>query len=73
MTILELTQSVMNAVGFDGAITHDLTKPDGTPRKLMDGSRLQALGWTPSITLEEGLRRTVETFRLEFSDDIAKP
>lgn len=65
VTILELTQAVMQAVGYQGSITHDLDKPDGTPRKLMDGSKLRALGWTPSISLEDGLAHTVETFRSE--------
>jgi GDP-L-fucose synthase len=65
VTILELTRAVMRAVGFQGDITHDRTKPDGTPRKLMDGSKLTALGWTPSIPLEAGLRTTVAQFRRE--------
>jgi GDP-L-fucose synthase len=65
VTILALTQAVMRAVGFRGDITHDRTKPDGTPRKLMDGSKLTALGWTPSIPLEAGLRTTVAQFRRE--------
>jgi len=65
VTILALTQAVMRAVGFHGDITHDRTKPDGTPRKLMDGSKLTALGWTPSIPLEAGLSTTVEQFRRE--------
>jgi len=65
VTILELTRKVMNAVGFEGKITHDRSKPDGTPRKLMDGSKLTALGWSPSIPLDAGLQSTVETFRAE--------
>ena len=68
ISILELTQKVMKAVGFEGEITHDLSKPDGTPRKFMDGSRLLALGWTPSISLSEGLQQTVETFRQEIAE-----
>lgn len=68
VSILDLTRAVMNAVGFEGNVTHDRTKPDGTPRKLMDGSKLTNLGWTPSITLDAGLRATVTTFR----DEIAK-
>jgi GDP-L-fucose synthase len=67
VTILDLTRAVMRAVGFDGDITHDRTKPDGTPRKLMDGSKLTALGWTPSISLDAGLKATVETFRAEIA------
>lgn len=67
VSILTLTRTVMTAVGFHGEITHDRTKPDGTPRKLMDDSKLTALGWTPSITLEAGLSTTVETFRDEIA------
>jgi len=65
VTILETAQAVCEAVGFTGTITHDLTKPDGTPRKLMDGSRLRALGWAPQIGLREGLARTYATFLAE--------
>jgi len=67
VSILDLTRQVMNAVGFQGDITHDRTKPDGTPRKLMDGSKLINMGWTPSIPINVGLQRTVETFRQEIA------
>lgn len=67
VSILGLTRAVMAAVGYEGNITHDRTKPDGTPRKLMDGSKLTRLGWTPSISLEDGLSATVETFRREIA------
>ena len=62
LTILELTQLVCRAVGFTGAIEHDLTKPDGTPRKLMSAAKLRGLGWTPRIGLEEGISRTYRWF-----------
>ena len=55
LTILELTKLVMRVLGYDGPIAHDLTKPDGTPRKLLDVSRLTALGWTASTPLEGGI------------------
>ena len=55
ITILELTRLVCKVVGYEGGIVHDLTKPDGTPRKLMAADRLRALGWAPSIGLEEGI------------------
>ncbi len=55
ITILELAQTVCDVVGFRGTIERDLTKPDGTPRKLMSGSRLQAMGWKPKIPLRDGL------------------
>lgn len=67
VTILELTRAVMDAIGFQGEITHDRTKPDGTPRKLMDGSKLSKMGWATSIPLNVGLARTVETFRQEIA------
>ena len=56
VTIAELAQTVRDAVGFTGALTFDTTKPDGTPRKLMDSGRLLALGWTPKISLHEGIQ-----------------
>ena len=55
LTIAELAQSVCEVVGFKGAITRDLSKPDGTPRKLMAGDKLRALGWRPRISLKDGL------------------
>lgn len=55
LTIIELAQIVSSVVGFTGNITFDRTKPDGTPRKLLDVSRLTALGWQPSITIQNGL------------------
>jgi GDP-L-fucose synthase len=57
-TILELAQLVRDVVGFEGDIVHDTSKPDGTPQKLLDVSRLQALGWKPSVTLREGIAST---------------
>ena len=62
MSILELTRLVMEVVGYDGEITHDLSKPDGTPRKLMDVSRLAELGGRPEIGLDDGLARTYRWF-----------
>lgn len=62
VTIKEAAQLVADAVGFTGEITHDLSKPDGTPRKLLDVSRLTALGWRPRIDLPTGLRETYAWF-----------
>ena len=62
VTILELAQMICRIVGFNGAIEHDLTKPDGTPRKLMSAARLSALGWSPSISLEDGIAMTYKWF-----------
>jgi GDP-L-fucose synthase len=63
VTILELAHLVASVVGYGGAILTDPSKPDGTMRKLMDSTRLRALGWEPKIALEQGLRRAVVDFR----------
>jgi len=55
LTVGELARLVAKVVGFEGAVTCDTTKPDGTARKLMDGSRLAALGWSAQIGLEDGI------------------
>lgn len=55
VTIRELAESIRNVVGFLGEIKFDATKPDGTPKKLMDSSRLHSFGWKPNVTLERGL------------------
>jgi GDP-L-fucose synthase len=54
-TIRELAQTIARVTGFTGRLTFDTTKPDGTPRKLLDVTKLKTLGWTPSIPLEQGL------------------
>lgn len=64
VTIRELATMVASAVGYSGEIEWDATKPDGTPRKLLDVSKLADAGWTASIGLEEGVRATVEWFRI---------
>ena len=65
VTIKELTEIVAAVVGFEGCITWDATKPDGTPRKLMDVSRLSALGWKARIGLREGVEKTYASFLAE--------
>jgi GDP-L-fucose synthase len=62
VTIDELARLVMDAVGFSGALEHDTSKPDGTPRKLMSNGKLAAMGWMPSISLADGLRATYQWF-----------
>ncbi|WP_143870060.1 GDP-L-fucose synthase [Catenovulum sediminis] len=61
-TIRELVETVAKVVGFEGEIKFDATKPDGAPRKLMDSSRLEALGWKYTISLEDGLAQTYQWF-----------
>ncbi len=63
LTIDELARLVRELVGFTGEIRYDTDKPNGTPRKLLDVSRLNALGWQARITLREGLQRTIRWYR----------
>lgn len=62
VTIKELAETIFSIVGFSGRINFDATKPDGTPRKLLDVSRLNALGWKASIQLNDGIRQTYSRF-----------
>lgn len=68
LTILELTQIVCSIVGFDGEIVHDLSKPDGTPRKLMSAEKLRGMGWAPSIALQDGIAQTYQWFLQNYSE-----
>ena len=60
LTILELANLIKEIVGYNGSIKNDPSKPDGTPRKLLDVSKLKDLGWQSSITLEQGIKRVYE-------------
>ena len=62
LTIKELAEKVMKAVGFAGSIRWDTGKPDGTPRKLLDVSKIRALGWRPTIPIDQGIASTYEWF-----------
>ena len=62
LSIRDLASLVCRVVGFEGKIEHDLTKPDGTPRKLMDSGRLAAMGWQPGISLEQGIAGVCRSF-----------
>lgn len=62
VTIGELAETVMDVIGFDGEIVFDASKPDGTPRKLLDVSRLQELGWTAKIGLRDGIAHAYADF-----------
>lgn len=63
LPIKELAQKVANAAGFAGEIEWDATRPDGTPRKVLDVSRIKALGWKPKISLEEGIASTITWYK----------
>lgn len=63
LSIKELAENVQKVIGHQGEIQWDTTKPDGTPRKWMDSSLLRAMGWTPEIGLEEGIRDTYQWFQ----------
>lgn len=62
ISIKELTQKIAQVAGFDGEISYDHSKPDGTPRKLLDVSKINALGWQSAIDLKAGLRQTYEWY-----------
>jgi len=62
LTIREMAALVARVVGYEGEVRWDTTKPDGTPRKLLEVSRLRGLGWSPRISLEEGVRSTYEWY-----------
>jgi GDP-L-fucose synthase len=69
VTIAELASIIARTVGFEGEVRYDSSMPDGTPRKLMDVSRLSGLGWQASTSLEDGIARTYEWF-LEHQDAV---
>jgi GDP-L-fucose synthase len=62
LSIRELAETVTDTVGFKGTLDFDATRPDGTPRKLLDVSRLRSMGWSPSIDLRAGLQQTYEWY-----------
>jgi GDP-L-fucose synthase len=63
LTIRDLAELIGRVAGFSGNLCFDTARPDGTPRKLLDVSRLKALGWTPRIPLSEGIRSTYEWYQ----------
>ena len=66
VTIKEIAQLIAMEVGYTGAFEFDTTKPEGTPRKLMDTTKLTKLGWKPSIKLQEGIRKTIQELKNQF-------
>lgn len=67
ITVHELADLVARITGFEGKVIFDRSKPDGTMRKLMDSSRLNAMGWKPSVDLDRGVRETYDWFRLNIA------
>ena len=65
ISIKELALKISNVVDYRGRIVFDPTKPDGTPRKILDSSHINSLGWKPKISLEEGLKKTYQLFKEE--------
>jgi GDP-L-fucose synthase len=62
LTIEELARLIASVVGFDGRLTFDTSRPDGTPRKLLDVSRITALGWKPEVPLRQGIETIYRWF-----------
>jgi GDP-L-fucose synthase len=69
IAILDLAKLICEVIGYGGEIRHDLSKPDGTPQKLMDVSRLAAMGWRASIGLKDGIAQAYRCFLAEMVDD----
>jgi len=63
ISIRELARLIAGVVGYDGPVSWDASRPDGTPRKLLDSSRFRATGWSPNISLEDGVRMTYEWYQ----------
>ena len=66
VSIKELAELIAHEIGYKGTLEFDTTKPDGTPRKLLDSTKINFLGWKPSITLEVGIRKTIEEAKDKF-------
>ena len=66
VSIKQVAETIASEVGYKGILEFDTTKPDGTPRKLLDTTKINNLGWKPSIKLEDGIRRTIEEVKEQF-------
>ena len=66
VSIKQVAETIASEVGYKGVLEFDTTKPDGTPRKLLDTTKINNLGWKPSIKLEDGIRRTIEEVKNQF-------
>jgi GDP-L-fucose synthase len=67
ISIKELAETITTKVGYEGTLEFDITKPDGTARKLLDTTKINNLGWKPSISLQEGIKRTIDEVRDKLS------
>ncbi|WP_287369653.1 NAD-dependent epimerase/dehydratase family protein, partial [Oceanithermus sp.] len=67
VSIRELAELIREVVGYGGKIVFDASKPDGTPRKLLDVSRISKMGWSPKIPLAQGLKQTYDWYRSHYS------
>ena len=65
VSILDLTKMIKKIVGYNGEIVHDRSKPDGTPRKFMDSSKIHGLGWKSKIGLQDGIKRVYQAISKE--------
>jgi GDP-L-fucose synthase len=63
LSIFDLAQLVKSLIKYEGDIIWDVSKPDGTPRKLLDSSKMNQYGWNPKINLEDGITQTIRWFR----------
>ncbi|MGD9657147.1 MAG: GDP-L-fucose synthase family protein [Methylocystis sp.] len=70
VTIRDIAETIARVVGYKGSLVFDTSKPDGTPRKIMDSSRMRALGWKPKISLEEGLASTYQWYLRHVADSV---
>ena len=72
ITIKDLAELISKKTNFKGKINWDLSKPDGTPRKLLDSSKLNSMGWFPKIDLDTGLDKTIKLFKMNFNKNILR-
>tara|TARA_B100001989_G_scaffold236171_1_gene197913 strand:+ start:578 stop:1576 length:999 start_codon:yes stop_codon:yes gene_type:complete len=68
LSIKDLASKIAHEVGYKGLIKWDKSKPDGTPKKLLDISRIKSLGWTPTISLDDGISKTIELYKTIYKD-----